>query len=159
MAGASVVRSEGEGTALWMLGGLYEVKVSSEESNGELTVMEMTMPPGMGPPPHTHAEGETVRVLDGTLRYHIGGESFEGGPGTTFHIPAGTVENFEPTGDKPLRVLVVYTPGGIDQFFSEAGEPAQSREIPPPPESPPDVERLAQIGARYGLDIKAPTES
>src|SRR5262245_48176385 len=107
--------------------------------------MEMTIPPGMGPPPHTHPGEETVFVEEGTVRYHIGDDTFDGGPGSVFHIPAGTLEFFEATGSGKVRVLVSYSPGGIDKFFSEAGEQAKAYELPPPPDSPPDVERLAAI--------------
>ncbi len=51
-------------------------------------------------------------------------------------------------------MVVTYEPGGIDKFFAEAGEPAQRREIPPAPTSPPDVDRLTKLGARYGLEIQ-----
>jgi quercetin dioxygenase-like cupin family protein len=154
MTSETVVRAPGEGDAVWMLGGRYEVKVASEATNGALTVVEMWMPAGMGPPPHTHPGGESVYVLEGRLRYHIGEETIEGGPGSFFHIPEGTVEFFEPT--EELRVLVTYTPGGIEGFFAEAGEPAQSPGLPPPPDAPPDVERLASIAGRYGMEIQAP---
>jgi quercetin dioxygenase-like cupin family protein len=154
---STVVRNRGEGKALWMLGGLYEVKASGEETDGAMTIMEMTIPAGMGPPPHTHPGAEAVYVLEGTLRYHIGDETVEGGPGSFFYIPNGTWERFEPT--STIRVLVVYQPGGIDDFFAEAGEEAQARELPPPPESPPDVERLAAIAGRYGMEMAPPTES
>ena len=50
----SVARDAGTGRAYWMLGGMYELMVSSDESDGAMTVMEMTIPPGSGPPPHTH---------------------------------------------------------------------------------------------------------
>jgi quercetin dioxygenase-like cupin family protein len=156
MADNAVTRQKGEGQAIWMLGGLYEVKVGGDESGGTMTVMEMTIPPGMGPPPHTHPGTESVYVLDGTLTYHIGDKDHEGRPGSVFHIPAGVVENFEPTGDKPLRVLVVYTPGGIEGFFLEYGEVAKSRDLPPPDESPPDLERLTAVAARHGMDIRLP---
>ena len=155
----TVVRPKGDGDAIWMLGGLYEVKASGEETEGQATIMEMTIPPGMGPPPHTHPGGESVYVLEGTLTYHIDGQQHEGRPGTFFYVPAGTVENFEPTGDSNLRILVTYTPGGVDQFFREAGEPAQSHELPPPPSEPPDLERLIEIGNRYGMEIKAPAQA
>jgi len=149
-----VVNQPGTGRAFWMLGGLYEVLLSSDETNGEMTIIQMTMPAGMGPPPHSHAGPETVYVLEGTLTYHIAGELHEGGPGSLFHIPAGVVENFEPT--STARVLVTYRPGGIERFFAEAGEPALRREIPPAPTAPPDVERLVEIGSRYGLLIQLP---
>jgi hypothetical protein len=55
-----------------------------------------------------------------------------------------------------MRLLVTYAPGGIENFFLEAGEPAQKRELPPPSDTPPDLERMAAIGAKYGMDIQAP---
>jgi quercetin dioxygenase-like cupin family protein len=154
MATNAVVRPAGAGDAVWMLGGRYEVKVSSAESDGAMTVMELWMPAGMGPPPHTHAGSETVYVLEGRLRYHIAGEVHDGAPGSIFHIPAGTLENFEPVEES--RILITYAPGGIEQFFAEAGEPAGSAELPPAPDVPPDLERLASIAARYGVDIQLP---
>lgn len=157
MAGESVVRKPGEGKAFWMLGGLYEVKAASAETGGAMTMMEMTLPAGMGPPPHTHPGSESVYVIEGTLRYHIDGETYEGGPGSFFHIPAEVVENFEPQTD--CRLLVTYAPGGIEAFFAEAGEPAARHEVPPAPTEPPDIERLTEIGRKYGMDIKAPASA
>jgi quercetin dioxygenase-like cupin family protein len=150
----AVVRRAGEGTALWVLGGLYEVKVSSEETGGAVTVMQFTIPEGMGPPPHVHDGDETVTVLDGRARFHIGSDTVELGPGDVVHFPAGTQETFEPIGQ--VRIVVTYTPGGLDKFFAEAGEPAQTRAIPPPPASPPDVEHLTAIAGRHGLHLLPP---
>lgn len=154
MTEKTVVRKVGDGKAFWMLGGLYEVLLSSDDSNGAATIMQMTIPTGMSPPPHTHPGTETVYIMDGTLKYHIGGEMLEGSPGSLFYIPADTLEWFEPT--STVRILVTYAPGGIDKFFAEAAEPARVREVPPPPTAPPDVERLMAIGARYGMQIQAP---
>jgi quercetin dioxygenase-like cupin family protein len=150
-----VVRNRGEGQALWMLNGLYEVKATSEETGGELTAMEITVPEGSGPPPHKHSGGEAVYVIEGRLRYHVADKTYEAGPGAFFYLPAGVLEYFEPVGG-PARVLAIYTPGGIDKFFAEAGEPARAREIPPASDTPPDVERLTAIGAKYGLDLRPP---
>jgi len=156
MPGTTVVRKPGEGEAFWLLDSLYAVRASSDETDGALTAMEMTIRPGMGPPPHTHPGGESVYVLEGQVRYHIGGETHEGGPGTFFHVPAEIEESFEPAGDEPIRILVLYTPGGIEKFFAEVGEPAQRHELPPPSETPPDLERLASAAPKYGMNIKVP---
>jgi quercetin dioxygenase-like cupin family protein len=137
-----------------MLGGLYEVKVAGEESGGEVSVMEITVPVNGGPPAHRHSGGEVVYVLEGTGRYHVGDRTVDIGPGSVVYIPRGTTETFEPT--STMRVLSIYTPGGIDQFFSEYAEPAPRRELPPAPTSPPDIERLTSIAARYGLELDAP---
>lgn len=154
MSGKTIAHKQGEGDAIWMLGGLYEVLVSSDETNGATTVMQFTIPVGAGPPLHSHDQAESVYVVEGRLTYHLGGEMIEVGPGSSVYIPPGAHETFEPK--ETARVVITYTPGGIDKFFAEAGEPAPRREIPPPPSSPPDVDRLAQIGARYGLHIEGP---
>jgi len=154
MPETTVVRKADEGRAIWMLGGLYEVLVSSDETGGATTVMKMTMPAGMGPPPHRHPGSETVYVLDGTVDYHIGDETVTGGPGTIFHIPADTLERFDPT--TAASVLVTYAPGGIEKFFAEAGEAALTRELPPPSSEPPDFERIVEIAAKYGMNIQPP---
>jgi len=151
----TVVHDQGEGDAVWLLGGRYQVKVAGDDTDGALTVMEMWMPAGQGPPPHTHPGGESVYVVEGRINYHIAGETIEGGPGSFFHIPAGTVENFEPI--EETHLVVAYTPGGIDKFFAEAGEPAQGPGLPPPPDGPPDIERLVSIGAKYGMELQAPS--
>jgi quercetin dioxygenase-like cupin family protein len=150
----TVARTDGHAQAFWMLGGLYEVLVSSDESGGAMTMMRMTLPAGMGPPPHTHPGIETVYVLSGAIRYHIGDKTIEGRAGSSFLIPADTLEWFEPT--ETTQVLVDYLPGGIEKFFAEAGEPARSLTVPPPPTSPPDIDRLSAIGARYGMRMERP---
>ena len=157
MADKAVIRASGESKPVWMLGGLYEIKVSGNETGGGATVVEMTVPEGAGPPLHTHDGGEVTYVIEGTALYQYNGEKREVKAGSVIYFPKGTVETFEPVGPTPLRLLIVYTPGGIDEFFEEAGEPAKRREVPPPLTSPPDVERLAQIGERYGLHLQAPS--
>src|SRR5258708_26504358 len=105
MATNAVVRQQGEGDAYWMLGGFYEVKVSSADSDGAVTIMEMTLPAGMGPPPHTHPGDESLLVLEGRIAYHIDGETYDRGPGSSFHTPAGTLADFEPACPTPLRAV------------------------------------------------------
>jgi quercetin dioxygenase-like cupin family protein len=159
MAAATVVRQAGESDALWLLGGLYEIKVSSDETGGAMSVMHFTIPPNMGPPPHAHNCAELVYVIEGNARFHSDGQSFEAGPGAVVHFPEGTEESFEPIGDAPVKLLTVYAPGGIDRFFKEAGEPAQRLEIPPPPDGPPDLERLSAIAEKYGLELRVPAST
>ena len=97
-------------------------------------------------------------MLEGEVRFHIGDETYEGGPGTFFNVPPAIEENFEPAGDKPVRLLVLYTPGGMDKFFAEVGEPAERHELPAPSDTPPDLDRIASVAAKYGMSIKAPAE-
>src|SRR5712691_11646335 len=79
MAEKTVVRTSGEGQAFWMLGGLYEVLLSGDESNGTTTIMRMTIPAGMGPPPHTHPGAELRPRRHAHLPHRRGVD--RGGPG------------------------------------------------------------------------------
>jgi quercetin dioxygenase-like cupin family protein len=155
MADKPITRQAHEGTALWVLGGLYEVKVASDETGDAFTVVQMTAAEGNGPPPHVHPGEETLYVVEGRVKAHYDGATEEAGPGAVFYFPRGTREWFEPVGT--VTVLVTYTPGHrIDKLFAEIGEPAERRELPPPATEPPDFERLATIAERYGLKIEAP---
>ena len=93
-------------------------------------------------------------MLEGTIRYNIGDEVFEGGPGSFFYLPEGIWENFEPTSQ--VRLLVIYTPGGTEAFFAEAGESAERHELPPPMTEEPDIERLMAIAEKHGMKMKPP---
>ena len=53
-------------------------------------------------------------------------------------------------------VLVGFQPFLFEGFLREVGEPATERVLPPPPESPPDMERLLPIAARNGFNILGP---
>lgn len=156
MAIKAIARKADDGQALWMLGGLYEILVAGEETGDKVTVMRMTAPAGTGSPPHTHPGEESLYVLDGELNVHVGDEVVAAGPGALFHFPAGTQEWFQAT--TQATVLVTYTPGGIDRFFSEVGEPASSRTLPPPSDEQPDFERIIQVAAQYGMNIEVPPQ-
>ena len=155
-ASVPIIRVAGEGDKQAFLGGgLHTWKLMAEDTGGEFFLFEDTLSQAKTTPLHRHPESdETVYVLEGRIRYHINGETFEGRPGSTFHVPAGTLENFEPV--EQSRLLVLYTPGGIEKFFAEAGEAALTRELPPPSSEPPDFERIVEIAAKYGMNIQPP---
>ena len=154
MAGETVARKGDEGTAYWLLGGLYEVLLSADETGGAMTVMRITMPPRTGSPPHVHPGAEAMYVLDGELDVHMGDETVAARPGSHFHFPAGTLEWVDATTE--VTALITYVPGGIDRFFAAVGEPALSRTLPPPSDTPPDFERIVAVAAEHGMDIRPP---
>lgn len=151
---SSIARKADESRALWFLGGLYEILIAGDETDGQQTVMRFTAPPGVGSPPHTHPGDETLYVLDGEIEVHIGDDVVAASAGAIFHFPAGTREFF--TATTTATIMAVYTPGGVDKFFAEVGEPAPSRTLPPPPDGPPDFAHIVQVAANYGMNIDGP---
>jgi quercetin dioxygenase-like cupin family protein len=60
----AIHRPAGQGEALWAMGSLFELKLGSEETDGALTAMEVTQPPGIATPLHVHhREAEVFYVL------------------------------------------------------------------------------------------------
>jgi mannose-6-phosphate isomerase-like protein (cupin superfamily) len=74
-------------------------------------VLHGTMQPGKGALPHAHPGIEQVcYVLEGRAAAEVGGERQELGPGDCCFFPAGTPHAFSAIGDRPARILVIYSP-------------------------------------------------
>jgi quercetin dioxygenase-like cupin family protein len=72
------------------VGGPLTFKVRAEQTNGALTVVESTAPPGEGPLLHVHAnEDEALYTLDGTLRFRMEDEVQTAPAGAFAFIPRG----------------------------------------------------------------------
>jgi quercetin dioxygenase-like cupin family protein len=147
------LRSRGEGERIWIAGDALTIKASAQESAGSLTLVEIEAAPAEGPPPHIHTrEDEALYVLEGQFEIVVGERRVFCGPGTFAFVPRGTVHRFSCTGQGPGRVLALFTPGGMDGFFREAGRPATG-DGPPPPVDADEIARTQAAGERHGLQV------
>ena len=73
-------------------------------------------------------------------------------PGAVAFVPKGTVHRFHCTGDHTGRLLLIYTPGGVEGFFRESGRPATS-DGPAPSLDSEEISRCEVAGRRYGLEV------
>lgn len=139
----------GQGTTIQgPAGGPLTFMARGEKTNGTLTVFENTIAPGDGPPFHVHAnEDEAWYVLEGNLRFKLDAD-IQGAPAGSFvFVPRGTAHCFQAVGDQPARVLVIFTPAGMERFFDRfAALPAGS-----------DTSRAFQsIGREVAMDVVGP---
>ena len=81
-----------------------------------LTTGEVIVYPGQGHAPHQHpGEEEVIYVISGKGSQTVGdGEAFDVSEGDAIYIPADTDHSTYNTGWSPLRLVVVYTPGGAE---------------------------------------------
>src|SRR5688572_3750618 len=136
-------RASRAGRSYWGPGDLYTFLVTGDESGGAYFAMEAVVPPGGGPPLHTHAnENETFYVLEGNCTSNLDGTSVVAGPGNFVNTPIGTRHFFRNESAAPVRLVLTFTPSGIEKFFEETLEPAAD-----PTQSPPD--NIAAVSARY----------
>jgi quercetin dioxygenase-like cupin family protein len=149
--GLTHVRAGG-GDAVWVAGDTYTVKVSGDA----LTLIEASIPPGCGPPPHRHTrEDEALYVLAGSLEISAEQERVHAGAGDFIHLPRGTLHSFVNLGLDAARALILTMPGGFEKFFQEIGSPARPGVQAPAPTAA-DFERALAVAPRYGVQIAAP---
>jgi quercetin dioxygenase-like cupin family protein len=152
--GKAVIRSADEGDAYWYDGGLMTMKARPADTGGSISVIDVVVPAGKATPLHLHPEAEeSFYVVDGDIVLHVDGVDHELTAGATYTIRRGTPHAFAVPANG-AHLVVIFTPGGGEQFFIEAGEPARSRELPPPAE--PDREKFEAAAERTGLVLLGP---
>ena len=145
----TVVVEPGEGEALQgPAGGPLLIKVRGEQSGGALTVVENVIAPGDGPPLHTHAnEDESWYVLEGRLRFKLGGEMRAAPAGSFVFVPRGVPHGFQNVGEEPARILLIFNPSGMERFFDRFAA------LTPDEVGP---EAFKRLGADVGMDVVGP---
>jgi len=145
----------GNGERIWIVADTMTLKATGESTDGSLVLLENLTTPGGGPPPHLHAhEDEFFYVLDGTFEIRIGDELHALGPGGFAYVPRGTVHNFRNAAETPGRILVGFTPSGIEGFFRESGRAAID-DGPAPPVDQDEIARTMAAATKYGLEAVA----
>ena len=101
----------GAGPTLHLLGDVATTKVAANESDGGLSVVELSTAVGGGVAEHVHPAGdETIYVLDGTFDVRVGGIRAVLGAGGCAFVARSTVHGFTNVGDTPGRVLLISSP-------------------------------------------------
>jgi mannose-6-phosphate isomerase-like protein (cupin superfamily) len=143
--GDLIHRPTASGRAFWGPGDHYTFLVTGAESAGAYFAMEALVPPGGGPPPHIHArEDETFYILEGEVEFLLGDEIAVAGPGDFVNVPRGTVHRFQNTGAETARIILTFTPAGIEHWFEETLERApnevRAQDVP---------DNIEEVAARY----------
>jgi len=146
-AGAPIVVGPGEGaTVQGPAGGPLTFKARGEQTGGTLTALENVIAPGDGPPLHTHAsQDEAWYVLEGGLRFRLGEATAEAPAGAFVFVPRGTPHCFLKAGAEPARILVLFTPAGMEPFFDRFAAL---------PEFDPGA--FARLGSDVGMEVLGP---
>jgi mannose-6-phosphate isomerase-like protein (cupin superfamily) len=149
-----VYRTAGTGPAFWGPGDRYTFLVTGEQTGGAYFVMEALVPPGGGPPPHIHHhEDETFYIVEGECSITIGDQVMHAKAGDFINIPRGTVHCFCNYGTATARLIVTFTPSGMEGFFIETLEPATDRNAAPPQNHSAVAARYVAAAAKYGLEF------
>ncbi|HII39816.1 MAG TPA: cupin domain-containing protein [Thermoplasmata archaeon] len=133
----------GQGTTVrGPVGGPLTIKARAETTGGRFTLFENLVAPKEGPPLHRHGrEDEMWYILEGRFRFRADGEIFLAPAGSFVFIPRGTAHCLQNIGDRPSRILVMFTPAGMERFFERHAE------LPPGPVDPGAYRAIAHDSA------------
>jgi quercetin dioxygenase-like cupin family protein len=155
----AIHRPAGTGPATWAMGSLFEHLLSSADSGDALGMALVTQPPGTATPLHRHTrEAEAFFLLEGSMTYRAGDETFHLSTGDFIWLPSGLPHAFRVTGTTPVRFLGLTAPGGLMGLYDEVGIPAAERRLPGADGLPMSTEiaRWNEVGPRYGLQVVGP---
>ena len=111
-----------EGEKIRMAGGEYRIILSGKQTEGSHAIIEMSVPPGAGPNPHSHPEFEEIfYVLEGEVEFKSESGSYTAKENSFIRIPkGGTVHGFKNRTNSNAKLLCTVIPAGLDDFFLEA---------------------------------------
>jgi len=132
---------------VWMPGGIRtEIHLGAEDTDGAFCLLVDHPPTGWSLPPHRHHEhAETIHVVAGQFEMVIEGARSSLSEGQTVHIPPGVVHSGANVGSQIARRVLLFSPGGMERFFLEAGGQAPGSALAP-------SDMLASA-ARYGWEF------
>lgn len=145
---AAVVRA-GEGPGIqWGPAGVIRILAGADSTGGALSVCEVTEEPGSAAPLHVHhGEAEGFYVVEGEVELTCGEVTARVGAGDWAFGPKDVPHKYVVVGDRPAKMLLVFSRPGFESFFAEAGVPVDA------PAGPPDPERLLGVLDKYDLEL------
>ncbi|WDD36748.1 cupin domain-containing protein (plasmid) [Nostoc sp. UHCC 0926] len=159
----SIAVPSGEGKSFLVLPGeTMTLKATSADTDGAYTLIEVTDEPQAGPPFHLHRrEDESFYILEGTFAFQIGvGEASRreaslketrtvtATAGCFITAPKGVPHSYKNIGTTPARMLTLFVPAGIENFFEDLSKLTAAGTL--------DIDSIAAVAAMQGMELVPP---
>ena len=126
----------------------FTIKIASEDTEGDLLVIEQDNAYPGGPPRHLHHEqDEWFYAVHGSYLVEVAGELHHLASGDAVLAPRGVPHAWALEGSEPGRLLIAFRPAGsMESFFAAASK------LP----GMPSPEELAPLFEAHGMTIVGP---
>ena len=122
----------------------FAVRISSEETKGAYTTLEVTADYRNCVRMHAHqTKDEHFIILEGTARVACGERTWDAAAGTAFTVVRGVPHAWCNLSESPLRMLVTFSPGHIGGLFRAVAAGG-------------DID-FAALSEKFGVRIVGPT--
>lgn len=151
-----LARSTGE--LRWFGNTLVSIKLSASAGSDGISVIEHWMPMGDTPPMHVHhREDEVFHILDGRLRFNVGGSEMEAGAGETILAPKGIPHSYRVESEGGAHCLTITCGHDFETMVRQASRAADRPELPVAAAPTPEViDMLVRRCAENHIDIVGP---
>jgi quercetin dioxygenase-like cupin family protein len=140
----------------WFFDQLLDILICGEQTGGAYSLLETFGPKDCMTPLHLHPRhDEAWSVTEGELTVWIGDDVHVLAPGDSLFAPRGVPHTFKSTGPGAVRMHVVCTPAGFEDYVRAFGTEASAHELPVL-EGPPDVARAAALAAEHDIELLGP---
>jgi mannose-6-phosphate isomerase-like protein (cupin superfamily) len=155
-----------EGDHWLVVADVTTIKASGRDTSGIMLVIEVTVPPGGGPPVlHRHEYSEVFLFQEGefevsTVDEDYAPSTFRTGAGDTVAIPSMVWHNFKNVGEVPGKFTAVHSPAVMEDFMREIGRQIDDPHDPPASDGPPseeEMQRMMGIIGKY-MEMLPPEE-
>ncbi len=147
------------GQNLSVVGDTYRILITGKETGGAFAAIDMLIPPGGGPGPHSHANfQESFYVIDGEIEVKSEVSTYTAKKGSFVSIPkGGIVHCFKNKTNQTAHLLCLVVPSGLEDFFVEIGQPvAVGSFLSPPPMDEAAMKKMQPIVEKYGQKLFPP---
>ena len=120
------------------------IRICAADTNGAYSVVEIVSDARDGTPMHIHQnEDEHFIILEGTAHLACGDKTVDVPAGTSISVSRGIHHAWCNLSKTPLRMPVLFTPGGIDEMFRTTAQGGENN--------------IAALLEKFGTRIVGPT--
>ena len=136
---------------LFIMGGKFDCKVSSKDTDGDLLIYDTVRHSKGGPAMHLHYhQDEWFYVIKGEFMVQVGEEKFRLTAGDSAFAPRTVPHAFANITEGEGQMLVLFQPAGsMEDFFAQMAK--IGKEVPKNQE-----ETLKELWAKHGMKIVGP---
>jgi quercetin dioxygenase-like cupin family protein len=134
-------------------GDTYSIIMPGAATQNSFSVIDMHVPPGGGPLPHSHEFEEMFYVLEGEVEVFCHNQRTTARTLSAVNIPGWAPHMFKNLSAQAARMICVVAPAGLDAQFAELGKKVATPTTPGPRTTPTEIAELQKnlpaILARY----------
>jgi len=142
---------------LWFLNSRISIDLSRNDNSDGISVLVHHTPKDDAPPLHIHHdEDEIFHVLEGEIRFQVGGVLRTVGAGDTMLAPRGVAHGYRVISAGGARYITI-TRGGFEAMVRSVARPALNAGLPDMMAPSPEMQaELAARCAEHGIELIGP---